>query len=198
MESGSRTPLPLPLPKCVIDISVTASILTKDDLINEAAARKRTILDSRPEKIDLLERKILQLEIEATALWREKDKASDKRRSSIQKEISNLKEELALLNAKWHAERDRAEELNEKLATLDAKAAATKRAGGYEKAADLKQGAISDLKGHLMKVENEEEKERSKQITIVRASQQKILQRSSHAGPVSQLPNSIEQNGTSC
>merc|ERR1711937_1128833 len=76
------------------------------DLVDEAAATKRTTLDSRPEKIDQLERRILQLEIEATALKREKDdKNSQKRERDIRGEISNLKEVLAPLNAKWEAER---------------------------------------------------------------------------------------------
>jgi ATP-dependent Clp protease ATP-binding subunit ClpB len=57
-------------------------------LVDEAAAAKRTALGSRPEKIDQLERRILQLEIESTALGREKDKASKKRRASIQGEIA--------------------------------------------------------------------------------------------------------------
>jgi ATP-dependent Clp protease ATP-binding subunit ClpB len=129
------------------------------DLIDEAAARKRTTLDSRPERIDQLERQILQLEIEATALGREKDKDSKKRKSTIQGEIANLKEALAPLNEKWQADRGRAEELKqikEKLATLETKAASAERMGDYEKAADLKYGAIPDLKGHLKKIEREE------------------------------------------
>jgi ATP-dependent Clp protease ATP-binding subunit ClpB len=129
------------------------------DLIDEAAARKRTTLDSRPERIDQLERQILQLEIEATALGREKDKASKKRKSTIQEEIANLREELAPLNEKWQAHRGRAEELKhikDKLASLEVKAASAERMGDYEKAADLKYGAIPDLKGHLKKMERED------------------------------------------
>jgi ATP-dependent Clp protease ATP-binding subunit ClpB len=129
------------------------------DLIDEAAARKRTILDSRPEKIDQLERQILQLEIEATALGREKDKDSKRRQTDIQKEVSNLKEELSPLMSKWQAERGRAEELKEvkeRLTVLEAKANAAERSGDYEKAADLKYGAIPDLKAHLKRMEKEE------------------------------------------
>lgn len=130
------------------------------DLIDEAAARKRTILDSRPEKIDQLERQILQLEIEAAALGREKDKESKQRRSTIQKEISNLREELDPLHAKWQAERGRADELKgikEKLSILEAKAAAAERTGDFERAADLKYGAIPDLRAHLKRIEEDEE-----------------------------------------
>ena len=129
------------------------------DLIDEAAATKRTALDSRPEKIDELERRILQLEIEATALRKEKDSKSKQREKDIRMEISNLKEEVAPLNAKWEAERGRADELKqvkEKLDVLEAKATRAEREGDYEKAADLKYGAIPDLKGHLARMEKEE------------------------------------------
>jgi ATP-dependent Clp protease ATP-binding subunit ClpB len=135
------------------------------DLIDEAAATKRTALDSRPEKIDQLERRILQMEIEATALGREKDKASKKRKESIQQEVANLKEELAPLNAKWEADRGRAEELKEikeKLTTLEAKAAQAQRMGDYEKVADLRYGAIPDLKAHLARIEKEEDERKAK------------------------------------
>jgi len=134
------------------------------DLMDEAAATKRTALDSRPEKIDQLERQILQLQIEATALKREKDKNSKIREKDIQKKISNLKEEVAPLNAKWEAERGRANELKqvkEKLDALETKALQAERVGDYEKAADLKYGAIPDLKAHLTKIETKEA-ERSK------------------------------------
>merc|ERR1711959_530772 len=134
------------------------------DLMDEAAATKRTTLDSRPVKIDQLERRILQLEIEATALKREKDSASTKREKSIREEISNLKELVAPLNAKWEAERGRADELKEikeKLETLEAKALQAERVGDYEKAADLKYGAIPDLKAHLAKMEREEAERRA-------------------------------------
>ncbi|KAL7553707.1 hypothetical protein ACHAWF_017042 [Thalassiosira exigua] len=136
------------------------------DLVDEAAATRRVQLDSRPEKIDVLERKIMQLEIESTALAREKDKASKKRRKEVQAEIANLREELEPLMEKWESDRGRAEELKsakEKLAGLEAKAAAAERIGDYEKAADLKYGAIPDLKTHIQKITKEEEQRKAEQ-----------------------------------
>ncbi|VEU38325.1 unnamed protein product [Pseudo-nitzschia multistriata] len=133
------------------------------DLMDEAAATKRTALDSRPEQIDQLQRRILQLEIETTALKREKDKKSRKREKELQEEISNLKEEVAPLNAKWEAERGRADELKEsktKLDALEAKLLQAERVGDYVKAADLKHGAIPDLKDHLANIEREEAERR--------------------------------------
>ncbi|KAL7533412.1 hypothetical protein ACHAXR_005216 [Thalassiosira sp. AJA248-18] len=136
------------------------------DLVDEAAATRRVQLDSRPEKIDVLERKIMQLEIESTALAREKDKASKKRRKEVQADIVNLREELEPLMEKWESDRGRAEELKnakEKLAGLEAKTAAAERIGDYEKAADLKYGAIPDLKTHIAKITREEEERKSEQ-----------------------------------
>lgn len=136
------------------------------DLIDEAAATRRVQLDSRPEKIDVLERRIMQLEIESTALGREKDKASKKRKVEVQNEIANLREELEPLMMKWEADRGRAEELKtakEKLAALESKAAAAERVGDYEKAADLKYGAIPDLKTHIDKIIKEEEERKAEQ-----------------------------------
>lgn len=130
------------------------------DLMDEAAANRRVQLDSRPEEIDVLERRILQLEIEATALAREKDKGSKKRLKATKEEIANLQENLKPLNDKWQADRGRADELQktkEKLASLQAKAATAERTGDYEKAADLKYGAIPDLMNHLGRIVREEE-----------------------------------------
>jgi ATP-dependent Clp protease ATP-binding subunit ClpB len=135
------------------------------DLVDEAAARKRTTLDSRPERIDQLERLLLQLEIEATALSREKDQGSKQRLQQVKEQISNLQEELAPLVAKWQADRARAQELQsakERLTTLEAKAASAERMGDYEKAADLKYGAIPDLRAHLRRMEQEEAERRAR------------------------------------
>lgn len=134
------------------------------DLMDEAAATRRVQLDSRPEQIDVLERKILQLQIESTALGREKDKASKNRLKHAQQEISNLKEELCPLKEKWEADRGRAGEIKnvkEKLSNLENKAASAERMGDYEKAADLKYGAIPDLKGHLDKIIKKEDERKS-------------------------------------
>lgn len=136
-------------------------------MIDEAAATRRVQLDSRPEKIDVLERRIMQLEIESTALGREKDKASKKRLKEVKDEIANLKEELEPLLQKWEADRGRAEELRtaqEKLQGYEAKAAAAERMGDYEKAADLKYGAIPDLKTHIAKIVKEEEQRKASMV----------------------------------
>lgn len=134
------------------------------DLIDEAAAARRVQLDSRPEQIDALERKILQCQIEATALGREKDKASKDRRKSVQEEIANLKEKLQPLKDQWEADRGRSDEIKsvkEKLESLELKAAAAERIGDYEKAADLKYGAIPDLRNHLQAITKQEDERKA-------------------------------------
>jgi ATP-dependent Clp protease ATP-binding subunit ClpB len=137
------------------------------DLIDEAAAARRVQLDSRPEQIDALERKILQYQIEATALGREKDKASKDRRKNVQEEISNLQEQLRPLKDRWEADRGRSDEIKsvkEKLESLELKAAAAERIGDYEKAADLKYGAIPDLRNHLQAITKEEDERKAMEV----------------------------------
>jgi len=139
------------------------------DLVDEACANRRVQLDSRPEEIDVLERKIMQLEIECAALARESDDASKQRLQLAKEEIADLKEELGPLNAKWQADRGRSEELKtlrEKLTSLQAKAAAAERAGDYEKAADLKYGAIPDLQTHLDKITESEDKRKASKTDL--------------------------------
>mmetsp|Transcript_20125 Transcript_20125/g.30192 ORF Transcript_20125/g.30192 Transcript_20125/m.30192 type:complete len:674 (+) Transcript_20125:585-2606(+) len=134
------------------------------DLIDEAAATRRVQLDSRPEKIDVLERKILQLQIESTALGREKDKNSKTRQKKVMQEICNLREELQPIKEKWEADRGRVDEikkLKDKLSNLENKAATAERMGDYEKAADLKYGAIPDLVLHLNKITKTEDERKS-------------------------------------
>ena len=134
------------------------------DLMDEAAATRRVQLDSRPEEIDVLERKILQLQIESTALAREKDKASKDRRKSVQEEISNLQEELRPLKDKWDSDRGRADEIKsakERLSVLEHKAATAERTGDFEKAADLKYGAIPDLTKHIESITKTEDERKA-------------------------------------
>merc|ERR1712137_1163238 len=135
------------------------------DLVDEAAATRRVQLDSRPEQIDVLERKILRLQIESTALGREKDKASKERRKKVQQDISNYQEELRPLKDKWQADRGRADDIKaarEKLSALQTKAANAERIGDFEKAADLKYGAIPDLENHLKSIIKVEEERKEK------------------------------------
>src|SRR5439155_16836221 len=76
------------------------------DLMDEAAARLRTEIDSMPAELDETRRRIMQLEIEREALKKEKDKASKERLSKLEKELANLKAESDALMAQWQGEKD--------------------------------------------------------------------------------------------
>ncbi len=77
------------------------------DLMDEAASRLRMEVDSKPEELDALDRQILQLQIEAEALKKEDDAASQDRLERLEKELAGLQEQSAALTARWQAERDK-------------------------------------------------------------------------------------------
>jgi len=137
------------------------------DLVDEACANVRVQLDSRPEQIDVLERQKLQLEIELSALKREKDSASKQRKSRVKKDLQNIEESLRPLLAKWEHERSRVNELKalqEKLERLKTKAMDARRKSDIATASDLEYYAIPDTKKRLKDLSNklDEEKNLSK------------------------------------
>ena len=107
------------------------------DLVDEAAARKRMAIDSKPEEIDELDRRIVQLRIEEAALKKESDRASKDRLERLRKELAELEQRSAELTAQWQAEKD-------KLAARDqaegAARAAAQRAGDRPAARRLRAG----------------------------------------------------------
>ncbi|MBN22072.1 MAG: ATP-dependent chaperone ClpB [Bdellovibrionaceae bacterium] len=122
------------------------------DLMDEAASKIRTEIDSRPEVIDQLERRKLQLEIEKQALKKEKDKASQERREKISTEVSEIEDKLSRLNAKWKTEKaavDEVKELKSKIETLKAEETEAQMRGDLEKAAELKYGTIAEAEKQL-------------------------------------------------
>ena len=133
------------------------------DLVDEACANVRVQLDSRPEAIDKLERSKLQLEIELAALEREKDKASEKRRKEVKKELANLQGSLLPLVAQWGQEKGRVndiKELKEKLDRLKTKAVDAQRRGDIATASDLQYYAIPDTESRLEKLSKQIDEER--------------------------------------
>lgn len=118
------------------------------DLVDEACARTRVQLDSKPEVIDSLERRRLQLEVERTALNKEKDEASKQRKGEVDREIANIDEELRPLRERYERERGGAhklQEAKERKAQLQQKAVMARRRGDLQTAADLEYGAIPDV-----------------------------------------------------
>ncbi|KAJ3302161.1 hypothetical protein HDU76_005569 [Blyttiomyces sp. JEL0837] len=135
------------------------------DLVDECCASVRVQLDSQPEVIDILERKRLQLEIEATALAKEKDAASQGRLAKVNEEISKIKEQLKPLKLKYENEKGRLDEirtLKNKLDTLRNKVADAESRYDLALAADLKFGAIPEVEKQIATLENQQRQEKER------------------------------------
>jgi ATP-dependent Clp protease ATP-binding subunit ClpB len=126
------------------------------DLVDEAAARLRMQIDSKPEALDELDRRIIQLKIEREALKKETDTASKDRLKRLEKELTDLEEESQALTQRWMAEKEKLasttkikEELDQARAELDR----AQRSGDLAKAGELAYGAIPNLEQQLKDAE---------------------------------------------
>ncbi len=118
------------------------------DLVDEAAAKLRMEIDSRPAEIDIVERRLRQLEIERISLAKESDPASLERLKRLESEIANAKEEQAALNAQWMLEREAISTIREKkerLEQLRQEAESYERGGSLDRAAEIRYGDIPAL-----------------------------------------------------
>jgi ATP-dependent Clp protease ATP-binding subunit ClpB len=126
------------------------------DLIDEAAASLRMQIDSLPEEIDEIERRIMQLEIERQALLKEKDSHSKERRQQIEKELAKLKEDSSARKARWQAEKDaigNIRKLKAQIEQLNAEAQRYERAGELAKVAEIRYGRIAAAERDLKQAE---------------------------------------------
>ncbi|RDW14639.1 ATP-dependent chaperone ClpB [Paracoccus thiocyanatus] len=126
------------------------------DLVDEAASRLRMEVDSKPEELDQLDRQILQMQIEAEALKKEDDAASQDRLEKLEKQLSELQEKSASLTARWQAERDKLEgsrTLKERLDRARAELDQAKREGNLARAGELSYGIIPGLERQLAEAE---------------------------------------------
>jgi ATP-dependent Clp protease ATP-binding subunit ClpB len=122
------------------------------DLIDEAAARLRMEIDSKPAEIDTIDRAIMQLEIEREALKKEKDKASKERLKSIDREIAELREQTNALHARWQREKDAITNLRETKQQIEdtrIEIEQAERRADLEKAARLRYGTLHELERQL-------------------------------------------------
>ncbi|MBJ2152813.1 ATP-dependent chaperone ClpB [Paracoccus sp. IB05] len=129
------------------------------DLVDEASARLRMEVDSKPEELDALDRQILQLTIEAEALKKEEDVASKDRLDKLELELANLKDHSAEMTAKWQAERDnlnKARDIKEQLDRARAELDQAKRESNFAKAGELQYGTIPELEKQLGEAEGRE------------------------------------------
>ena len=122
------------------------------DLIDEACAMIRTEIDSMPTELDIIQRKIIQHQIEEAALKKEKDELSKEHLLEIQKELSDLREQFNLLKAKWENEKSaiqKVQKLREKLEKLNSDIEQAEQNYDLNKAAELKYGKLPALKKEL-------------------------------------------------
>ncbi|HVJ54100.1 MAG TPA: ATP-dependent chaperone ClpB [Aliidongia sp.] len=126
------------------------------DLVDEAASRLRMEVDSKPEAIDELDRRIMQLKIEREALGKEGDAASKERLTKLGAELAELEEKSDELTAQWRAEKDRlagAQKIKEQLEQARASLETAQRTGDWAKAGELTYGVIPGLEKQLKEAE---------------------------------------------
>jgi ATP-dependent Clp protease ATP-binding subunit ClpB len=122
------------------------------DLMDEAASKLRLEMDSVPEAVDELERRIMQLEIEREAIKREKD---DRKVAELSEEIANLSAQRDSLRAKWQGEKDIVDGINQKVEQIEnykLEAEQAERAGDYGKVAELRYGTIVQAQQEVEKL----------------------------------------------
>ena len=130
------------------------------DLIDEAASRQRMQVDSKPEELDELDRRIMQLKIEQEALKKETDSASKERLKKLAAELAELQEKSDALTARWRAEKDKiglAQKLKEELDAARNALAQAQRKGDFAEAGRLTYGTISELDKKLAEAEKQSE-----------------------------------------
>lgn len=129
------------------------------DLIDEAAARIKMEIDSKPEALDKLERRIIQLKIEREAVKKEKDEASQRRLKLIEEELERLQREYSELEEVWKAEKARIQgtkHLKEEIDRLRAQMLEYQRKGLLDKVAEIQYGRLPQLEAELKKAEEAE------------------------------------------
>ena len=129
------------------------------DLIDEAASRQRMQVDSKPEELDELDRRIMQLKIEQEALKKETDAASKERLKKLGSELAEFQEKSDALTARWKAEKDKvgqAQKLKEELDAARNALAQAQRKGDYAEAGRLTYGTIPELEKKLAEAEKQQ------------------------------------------
>ena len=126
------------------------------DLVDEACAQIRTEMDSMPEELDSLSRRVMQLEIEETALKKETDEASKIRLEALRKELADARSEATALRARWETEKEsvgKIQKIRAELETARHDAEAAERSRDYNKVGELRYGKIPQLEADLKKYE---------------------------------------------
>ena len=125
----------------------------------------RTELDSAPEELDTLRRKIMQLEIEQAALKKETDRLSKERLSQLEKELSDMRDQFQAMSARWENEKagiGKVQKLREEIEQVNAEIARAEQEYDLNKAAELKYGRLPELQKQLAAAEQAAEAEAEK------------------------------------
>ena len=128
------------------------------DLVDEAAAKLKMEITSKPEELDEIDRKILQLEMEKLSLKNDSDSVSLERSSKIDRELANLKEEQTALNAQWQGEKefiDRIRNIKAEIDRVNIEIQQAERNYDLNRAAELKYGKLNDLQQQLQQAETQ-------------------------------------------
>jgi ATP-dependent Clp protease ATP-binding subunit ClpB len=135
------------------------------DLIDEAAARIKMEIDSKPEAMDRLERRLIQLRIEREAVKKEKDEASQKRLQLIEAEIKRLEKEYSDLEEEWKAEKAQvqgSQHIKEEIEKLRQQMDEAKRKGDWQKMSEIQYGRLPQLEAQLKQAEKSDQKAKPK------------------------------------
>ncbi|WP_339747538.1 ATP-dependent chaperone ClpB [uncultured Maricaulis sp.] len=139
------------------------------DLMDEASARLRMQIDSKPEELDEVDRKAIQLKIEAEAMKKESDEASKERLATITKQVAELESRSAELTAAWRSEKAKlagATTLKESIENARAELADAERRGDLARASEIKYGQLPDLESRLALAETASEGEHTMQEVV--------------------------------
>jgi len=128
------------------------------DLVDEAAARLKMEITSKPEELDEIDRKVLQLEMERLSLQKESNAASRERRERLERELADLKEKQQALSAQWQSEKDiitKIQSIKEEIDRVNVEIVQAERDYDLNKAAELKYGKLTDLHRQLEAAETQ-------------------------------------------
>ncbi len=147
------------------------------DLVDEAAAKVRTEIDSMPTELDEVSRRVMQLEIEREALRKEKDKASKDRLEKLEKELANFKADADAMKARWQAEKksvQQLQQLREQIEQTKTDIERAERQYDLNRAAELKYGQLPDLENKLKAAEAAADHEKDNRLVKEEVSEEEI------------------------
>ncbi|MBO7251296.1 MAG: AAA family ATPase, partial [Oscillospiraceae bacterium] len=147
------------------------------DLVDEACAQIRTEMDSMPAELDVVSRKIIQLEIEEAALKKEEDELSRGRLASLQKELAEERETFNAMKTRWENEKNaivRVQQLRERIEDLHRQIEDAERKYDLEKAAELKYGRLPEAQRQLQEEERRAQNAMDQKILRDRVSEEEI------------------------